>query len=109
MNWIETTQGIITLITGACALIGTITGLAIKLYSAFKKIKEDKNWKKIIELADAAITEAEKSGKEGKDKKAQVIAVVEAACKELEIQCDLTALSEYIDKCIAFVNNFIKK
>lgn len=109
MNWIETTQGIITLITGACALMGTITGLAIKLYSAFKKIKGDKNWQKIIELADAAMTEAEKSGKEGKDKKAQVIAVVEATCKELEIECDLTALSEYIDECIDFVNNFIKK
>ena len=55
------------------------------------------------------LQDGEKMGKEGKDKKAQVIAAVEAACKELAIECDLTALSEYIDQCIAFVNNFIKK
>ena len=109
MNWIETTQGIITLISTGVALIGAITGLAIKLYEAVKKIKADNNWLKIIAIADQAMTEAEKALKDGKDKKSQVIATVQGACKELGIECDLSALDKYIDDCISFVNGFVKK
>lgn len=109
MNWIETTQGILTLVASGIAVFGTITGLAIKLADAFKKLKANKNWLKIIDIADSAMCEAEKTLKSGKDKKAQVIAAVEGACKELGIDCDLSELDKYIDDCIGFVNGFIKK
>lgn len=108
MNWIETAQGIITLITGALVLAGTITGLVIKLVAAFKKIKQNKDWTKILELADAAMLEAEKSQKDGADKKTMVINMVTASCKNLGIDCDLTDLSKYIDNCVDFVNKFTR-
>lgn len=109
MNWIETTQGIITLVLTGTTLIGAIIGLVVKLVEAFKTIGKNKDWLKIIEIADAAMKEAEKAFKDGKDKKAQVIATVTGACKELGIDCDLTELDKYIDDCIAFVNGFVKK
>lgn len=108
MNWIETTQGIITLVSSGLVLLGTIIGLAIKLADAIKTIGKNKDWMKIIKIADAAMTEAEKTGKAGADKKAMVIAAVEAACKEMGVECDLSALNAYIDECIGFVNSFIK-
>ena len=108
MNWIETAQGIITLITGALVLAGTITGLVIKLVAALKKIKQNKDWTKILELADAAMLEAEKSQKDGADKKTMAINMVTASCKNLGIDCDLTDLSKYIDNCVDFVNKFTR-
>ncbi len=105
MSWFETIQGIITLAISGVTLISTIVGLGIKLYGAFKELIKNKNWLKVITIADAAMKEAEASGKAGKDKKDQVIDVVTAACKEMGITCDLEALSNYIDECIAFVND----
>lgn len=109
MTWLETTQGIITLISSGVALIGTILMLCIKLYSALKEVVKNKEWKKIIKLADSAMTAAEESGESGADKKQMVIAAVEAGCKELGVTVDLCKLSEYIDECIEFANKMNKK
>lgn len=105
MSWFETIQGIITLAISGVTLISAVVGLGIKLYGALKELIKNKNWLKVMVIADAAMKEAEASGKEGKDKKNQVIDAVAAACKELGIECDLGALSNYIDECIAFVND----
>lgn len=109
MTWLETTQGIITLIASGVALLGTILTLCVKLYNALKEIVKHKEWKKIAKFADAAMTAAEESGKSGADKKQMVIESVEAGCKELGIVVDLCKLSEYIDECIEFVNKMNKK
>lgn len=109
MTWLETTQGIITLIASGVALLGTILTLCVNLYNALKEVVKNKEWNKIIKLADAAMTAAEKSDKSGADKKQMVIEAVQAGCKELGISVDLCKLSEYIDECIDFANKINKK
>ena len=109
MNWLETTQGIITLISSGAVLLGTLLGLVVNLCKAIKELVKNKNWAKIIKIADAAMIAAESAGKSGADKKAMVIEAVEAGCKELGITVDLTQLSTYIDDCIDFANKLNKK
>jgi hypothetical protein len=64
----------------------------------------------IMEIADAAMNEAERSGKTGADKKQMVIDAVKAGCKAAGINLDLfiDQLSDYIDSSISFVNNMKK-
>lgn len=104
MTWLETAQGIITLISGGLALLATLVTLSISLYKACKQIAKDRNWKKVMEVADAAIQAAEKSGKSGADKKTMVIEAVQASCLALGIEVDLSQLGTYIDECIEFAN-----
>ena len=65
----------------------------------------------IMEMADAAMKEAEKSCKTGADKKKMVIDSVKASCKAAGLDLDLfiDQLSDYIDQTISFVNDMSKK
>lgn len=108
-DWIATTNGIITLITGALGLIGTAIGMffAIKNWISLKKNKSAQEiWESIMNMADAAMQEAEKSGASGADKKQIVINAVTAGLKAdgLDISGFLNQLSDYIDQCISFAN-----
>jgi hypothetical protein len=64
----------------------------------------------IMNMADAAMKEAEASGKSGADKKQMVIDAVKAGCKAAGVNMDLfiDQLSDYIDQTIAFVNGMKK-
>ena len=113
-EWINTANGIITLITGLVGLIGT----GIGAYFAIKnwiKVTKNKNaqeiWAMIMEMADAAMKEAERSCKTGADKKKMVIESVKASCKAAGLDLDLfiDQLSDYIDQTISFVNDMSKK
>ena len=73
---LNTVQEIITLVTGLCGLISA----GIGAYFAIKnwiKVTKNKNaqeiWAMIMEMADAAMKEAERSCKTGADKKKMVI------------------------------------
>jgi 3-hydroxyacyl-CoA dehydrogenase len=108
-DWITTANGIITLITGLVGLIGTGIGafFAIKNWLTVVKNKNAQEiWSMIMEMADAAMKEAEKSGKSGADKKQMVIDAVKASCKAAGVDMDLfiDQLSDYIDQTIAFVH-----
>ena len=65
----------------------------------------------ICSMADAAMKEAEKSGKSGADKKELVINSVKAACKTAGIDLDafIDQLGSYIDQCIDFANSINKE
>lgn len=103
----ETAQAILSLISVGVGVLATGIPLIITLVKLFKNKSASDNWKTIMEMADAAIKEAEKSGKSGLDKKALVIESVKASCRSQGIDADsfLTQLDSYIDKCIEFVNN----
>lgn len=109
--WPETIEGWVGLISLIVALVGAIVGLipvSIKLYHTLKQLIKDKNWKKIISFAAAAMKQAEASGKQGKEKKVIVIESVIAACKEVGIEIDeqqLKDLSDYIDQLINWHND----
>jgi enamine deaminase RidA (YjgF/YER057c/UK114 family) len=64
----------------------------------------------IMEMADAAMKEAERSGKSGADKKQMVIDTVKAGCKAAGVNLDdfIDQLSAYIDDTIKFVNEMKK-
>ena len=112
-EWITNANGIITLITGLIGLIGTGIGayFAIKNWFTVLKTKNSQEiWAMIMEIADAAMTEAEKSGKSGADKKQMVIDAVKASCKAAGVDLDvfIDQLSNYIDDTIKFANNLKK-
>ena len=110
MDWITTANGIITLITGLVGLIGTGIGayFAIRNWITVMKTKNSQEiWSLIMEMADAAMKEAEASMKDGETKKQMVIDSVKAGCKAAGIEADLfiDQLSDYIDSTIKFVNS----
>ena len=112
-DWINTANGIITLITGLVGLIGTGIGAYFAIKNWIKLVKEknaNEIWKMIMEMADAAMKEAEKSCKTGADKKTMVIESVKASCKAAGIDIDLfiDQLADYIDQTISFVNKMKK-
>lgn len=111
---LNTVQEIIALVTGLCGLVSA----GIGAYFAVKnwiKVTKNKNaqeiWAMIMEMADAAMKEAERSCKAGADKKKMVIASVKASCKAAGLDLDLfiDQLSDYIDQTIGFVNDMSKK
>lgn len=108
-EWINTANGLITLITGLLGLIGTATGayFAIKNWISVLKTKNSQEiWTMIMSVADAAMKEVESSKLSGETKKQFVIDSVKASCKAANIDLDLfiDKLSEYIDQTIDFVN-----
>lgn len=114
MDWITSANQIVVLITSLIGLIGTGVGafFAIKNWIKATKEKSAKEiWTMIVEMADAAIKEAERSGKAGADKKTMVIESVKASCKVAGLNIDLfiDQLSDYIDQTISFVNAMSKK
>lgn len=110
LDWITTANGLIALITGLLGLMGTGVGafFAIKNWIKATKEKSAKEiWTMIQEMADAAMKEAEKSGKSGADKKQMVIDSVKAGCKAAGLDIDqfVDQLGAYIDQTISFVNS----
>ena len=61
----------------------------------------------IMEMADAAMKEAERSDKAGAEKKEMVISIVQSGCKAAGVNLDLfiAQLGDYIDQTITFVNS----
>ena len=113
MDWLETANGIVTLISALIALIGTGIGVYFAVKNLIKLMKsntKEQNWKLIMKIADAAMETAEKSGKKGADKKQMVIESVKASCKAAGIDADqfIDQLVDYIDQTIAFVNSMKK-
>jgi len=114
MDWITPAQQLIALITALVGLIGTGIGAFFTIRGYIKAAKEKSRkeiWNTITTAADAAIKEAEKSGKSGADKKQMVIDIVKASCEAagLDISAFVDQLSAYIDDCIKFVNDMSKK
>ena len=100
---------LIVLITGLVGLVGTAIGtyFAVKNWvSNMKGKNKTEIWGLIMEIADKAMTEAEASGKAGADKKAMVIAAIQAGTEAAGIDMGpfLTQLDSYIDQTIDFVN-----
>ena len=113
MDWLETANGIVTLISALIALIGTGIGVYFAIKNFIKLMKsntKEQNWKLIMKIADAAMKTAETSGKKGADKKQMVIESVKASCKAAGIDADefVDQLADYIDQTIAFVNSMKK-
>lgn len=113
MSWITTTNQLIILVTGLVGLItaGVSTFIAIKNFIKANKGKSAAEiWNLIMEIADTAMKDVEKSQLKGLDKKATVINAVKTSC--LSMNVDITpfidSLGAYIDQSIKFVNDLTK-
>lgn len=102
----EIAKGIMELIYVGVGILATGIPLIITLIMLFKGKNKAQIWNTIMTMADAAIAEAEKSGKSGADKKQMVIDAVTAACKSqgIDVGPFVDQLANYIDQCVAFVN-----
>lgn len=109
--WPSNVEGWVTLITLFCGFIGSVAALVptlIKLFKSLKEIVKNKNWKKIMQLADIAIKKAEETGLPGADKLKIAIEAVKEECHALNIVIDdkvLADLEEYIREAIQFFND----
>ena len=113
MDWINTVQGLIALITGLVGLVTTGVGAFLTIKAFIKNMKEKsakEQWAIIVTAADAAMKEAEHSGKTGADKKTMVMQMVSKTCEAAGLNIDLflAQLDAYIDQTISFVNGMTK-
>lgn len=110
---IDQTIQIIQLIVALFSLGGAAVGAFFAIRNWIKVLKTKNSqeiWNTIQTMADAAMKEAEASGKSGTDKKQMVMDAVKAACKSqgLDLDSFLDQLSAYIDQTINFVNSMKK-
>ncbi len=101
-EWVLFLGGLLSLISAACGAF-----FAIKNWIAALKTKQNAElWVLVMEIADAAMKEAEASQLNGEDKKQLVIDTVKAGAEAsgLDISAFLTQLDLYIDQTIDFVN-----
>ena len=112
-GFLSTANSVIVLITGLFGLLSAGVGafFAVKSFIKAAKDKSAKEiWALIVNMADAAMKQAEASQASGADKKKMVIEAVKAGCKAegLDIDVFLDQLSAYIDQCIKFFNDMNK-
>ena len=106
---LDTIQSIIALATALLGLIGTGVSGFFAIRNLIKTRKEKtarENWELIKTMAMAAMTKAEESGKEGKEKKEMVIESVKEGCKAAGVNLDtfIDQLAAFIDQTISFAN-----
>ena len=109
-GFLSTANSIVVLITGLFGLLSAGVGAFFAVKSFIKAAKEKSAkeiWAMIMNMADAAMKQAEASVLSGADKKKMVIDAVKAGCKSegLDIDAFLDQLSAYIDQCIKFHND----
>lgn len=107
--FLNTANEILVLLTGLLGLIGTGVGtyFAIKNWIANVKTKNsDTLWKMLMEMADKAMEEAERTGASGADKKEMVLKAIEAGAEAAGIETSMffTQLDTYVDQTIDFFN-----
>ena len=109
-EFLSNANAVVVLITGLIGLVSAGVGafFAIKNFIKLNKEKSAKEiWAMIMNMADAAMKQAEASKASGADKKKMVIEAVKAGCKSegLNIDAFIDQLSSYIDQTISFVND----
>ena len=111
---LNTLTELVALITGLIGLISAGIGAFFAIRNGIKVIKEKdgkQKWELLMKILDAAMQQAEKSGKTGADKKQMVIDIAKESCKAAGIEIDdfIDQVAAYIDESIAFVNGMVKK
>ena len=71
--------------------------LVIKLVEYVKKAYTEKNWQSILELVMSYMVIAEKKYEKGEDKKAYVLAMIQASSITVEYDVDMEVISAMID------------
>jgi hypothetical protein len=114
MEFVENAEMIIALLTGLLGLVSAAIGVYFAVKAWAEKLKDKSTyeiWGMIMEVADKAMEEAERSGASGAEKKAMVIDIVKAStlAAGIDITAFLDQLSSYIDQTIEFFNKMQNK
>jgi len=114
MEWLQTAEGVISLIVALFGLISAGVGAFFAIRSFVKSLKgksASEVFKLLLSMTDEAMKAAEASGKSGADKKKMVIDAITAAAisANIDIAPFMAQLSDYIDQTIKFVNDMTKK
>lgn len=112
--FLDTANSVLVLLTGLIGLIGTgvSTYFAIKYW--FQNIKtksKQETWNMLMEIADKAMQEVEKTLPAGTDKKDKALSIINTSAQAagLDINEFITQLDAYIDQTIEFVNKMQNK
>jgi hypothetical protein len=111
MNFdLNTAQQVITLLTGLIGLISTAiaTFFAIKNFIANIKTKNSQEiWALLMNIADAAMKEAEASALMGAEKKDFALRIINSSCEAagLDISEFVGQLDTYIEDTVKFYND----
>ena len=109
MGIMDTMNELIVLLTGLLSLIGTGIGtyMAFKNWLAVQKEKtKAEHWNLIMDIADIAMKEAERSLSSGAEKKELALNIIKASASSagLDLGPFMNQLDNYIDQTIEFVN-----
>ena len=109
MDWLNTANGLVALLTGLLSLVGAGVGTFFAIRNWLKLMKErnaKEVWNTIMAAADAAMEELERQEVYGGDAKRMAIEMVKKSCLAmgLDIGDFVDQLSAYIDDCIDFHN-----
>ena len=84
MDWLNTAQQVLTLISGLIGLISAAIGVFFAIRATIQKNKNksaNEIWNLVMQMANEAMRAAEKSGASGEDKKTMVVKAVNAAAE----------------------------
>ena len=112
--WPSTVEGWVGLITLLIGLISAISALVPTALALFKKVKElikEKDWAKIMKIAEIATKAAETTGGSSEEKEQMAIDIIKAECEEMHIEMNEETLKEviaYIKELIDYFNGMTK-
>ena len=110
MGMMETLNELITLLTGLLGLIGTGIGTYFAFknwWAALEEKTKAEHWELIMNMADIAMKEAERSLSNGAEKKDLALNIIKASASSagLDLTQFTNQLDAYIDQTIKFVND----
>ena len=114
MEFLANAELVIALLTGLLGLVGAAISTFFAVRAWVKSLK-GKNaqevWSLLMEVADKAMEEAEKTALSGADKKTMALNIIKvsASAAGLDIAPFIEQLSLYIDQTIDFVNKMKKQ
>jgi hypothetical protein len=94
MEWYEI---VVNILSGLVVIIP----LVVELVKYIKKFIKEKNWSTLLSLIMNFMTEAEERFENGEDKKAYVLAAIEASSKTINYDIDMEQISNIIDNLCA--------
>ena len=108
MNWVDSANAIIALLSAVVGLVSAGLPLGIIVYNLFKGKNKKEIFEILKDIATAAIVSAEASGKAGADKKTMVIEAVKAGASSKGIDATpfMAQLDAFIEQAVATNNAF---
>lgn len=87
-----------------CMVLAVLIPLGVKFYNTSRELIEQKNWPRLVTAVSKYMSEAERLFREGADKKAWVLTMIQSTAEQLNYtltENDMRNLSDLIDTLCA--------